>query len=244
MRWDKNIRLLLSFFLLPKWNFGVKCEAVTVELGCCHTVTTKVMYGCSSCSSSQQAQFHFGFNFKSAHTSANLRCLAICSLVHWHQIQHARLNSWVWNALTEGEDFISNKTAESLFSSPLGADQMLPAVTSLLGTNVFTMSIKKNGKQWERMDSSWHDQVEKDDYLHSNSRASSLRFMSLSITQQKKGSDRTGQNILSEVFLCSTSRMGEPKTNPQISDSTCFTMALRMFPEYSRVLSHHHHHPL
>lgn len=34
-------------FLLHQWSFGVKCEAV-VELRCCHTVTTEVMYGCSS----------------------------------------------------------------------------------------------------------------------------------------------------------------------------------------------------
>lgn len=72
---------------------------------------------------------------------------------------------------------------EGLFTSPLRGDQMSPAGTSLLGTTALAKSIEKNGKQWEKMDSEWRDQVKKDESLLSSVETFSRSFMSLSITQ-------------------------------------------------------------
>lgn len=78
--------------------------------------------------------------------------------------------------------WVGGKT-EGLFTSPLRADQMSPAGTSLLGTTALAKSIEKNRKQWEKMDSEWRDQVKKDESLHSSVETFSRSFMSLSITQ-------------------------------------------------------------
>ena len=85
---------------------------------------------------------------------------------------------------------------------------------TLLGTTVLAKSIEKNSKQWEKMDSQWHDQFKKDDSLHCSIKAASHSFMSLSIPKLKK-SDRAGQNILSDVRLSFTSRVWGSKNQIQ-----------------------------
>lgn len=71
--------------------------------------------------------------------------------MRWHQTQHARLliNGTELPLLMERNSFwVGGGETVRLFTSPLRADQMSPAGTSLLGTTALAKLIENNGKQW------------------------------------------------------------------------------------------------